>query len=206
MLRQYTLSDPLYHCFTKTPPILVIGYSSLSLCLLAEALLQYKYLGSSNRAGLGACIFFIYLYILLYQFIDAPSFVWAAEIFPTTIRAKGLGLTLFAYFVGTITYTTPGALAFKNISWHMYLLYGGLCLISGVIVYFFIPETKQLPIEELGALFGDEVVVRLTEDGHGILEDNNLTINGKIEDLALYKRVIRGEHVEVVNPDNIHIR
>jgi hypothetical protein len=59
---------------------------------------------------------FIYLYIICYQFVDTPSFIWCAEIFPTTIRAKGVSLALFAYFVSAVTYTTPSALAFKNMS------------------------------------------------------------------------------------------
>lgn len=53
----------------------------------------------------------------------------------------------------------------------MYLLYMALCLIAFVIFYFYIPETKQVPMEELGALFGDEVVAHLTADGRGIVED-----------------------------------
>ena len=53
----------------------------------------------------------------------------------------------------------------------MYFLYMGLCIISTIIVYFYIPETKRLPVEEIGALFGDEVVVHLTDDGHGIVEE-----------------------------------
>ena len=53
----------------------------------------------------------------------------------------------------------------------MYFLYMGLCIISTVIVYLYIPETKLLPVEEIGALFGDEVVVHLTDDGHGIVEE-----------------------------------
>ena len=53
----------------------------------------------------------------------------------------------------------------------MYLLWMGLCIISAFVVYFFIPETARLPMEEIGALFGDEVVVHLTSDGQGILED-----------------------------------
>ncbi len=48
----------------------------------------------------------------------------------------------------------------------------GLCCISTIITYFYIPETKRLPVEEIGALFGDEVVVHLTEDGHGIVEEH----------------------------------
>lgn len=46
-----------------------------------------------------------------------------------------------------------------------------LCIISAVIVYLYLPETKGLPVEEIGALFGDEVIVHLTADGHGIVED-----------------------------------
>jgi hypothetical protein len=93
---------------------IVIGFPSLAVILLAEAVLQWKYLGTDSKAGNAACLFFIFLYIVFFQFIDTASFVWAAEVFPTTIRAKGLGLSMFAYFVGAITYTTPAALAFKN--------------------------------------------------------------------------------------------
>jgi hypothetical protein len=54
----------------------------------------------------------------------------------------------------------------------MYLIYCGLCIIATIITYFFVPETKGLPVEEIGALFGDEVVVHLTADGTGIVEDS----------------------------------
>lgn len=52
----------------------------------------------------------------------------------------------------------------------MYLIYMSLCICCTIIVYFFVPETKQIPLEEIGALFGDEVVVHLTADGHHIVE------------------------------------
>ena len=92
----------------------VIGFPLLACCLLAEALLQRQYLDTINKPGNAACVLFIFIYIVCYQCIDGPSFVWAAEIFPTTVRAKGIGLTFFAYFIGAITYTTPAALAFRN--------------------------------------------------------------------------------------------
>lgn len=92
----------------------MIGFPVLAINLLIEALLQRQYLGTDNKAGNGAAVAIIYFFIVLFQFIDAPSFVWCSEIFPTVIRAKGIGLSMFAYFVGFITFSTPGPLAFKD--------------------------------------------------------------------------------------------
>ena len=55
-------------------------------------------------------------------------------------------------------------------TWRMYLIFMGLCIISEVVVYFFVPETRGKPVEELGALFGDEVVFHMTADGRGLIE------------------------------------
>lgn len=58
----------------------------------------------------------------------------------------------------------------------MFLIYAGLCVISFIITYFYIPETKGLPVEEIGALFGDTVAVHLTADGQGIVEDKEAVV------------------------------
>ena len=71
--------------------------------------------------------------------------------------------------------------------WHMYLLYMGLSIISGIIVYFIIPETKGLPMEELAALFGDEVVVHLTADGTGFVESTPKAQAMEIEDKTAHE-------------------
>ena len=55
--------------------------------------------------------------------------------------------------------------------YNMYFLYTGLCIVSTVIIYIYIPETKQISMEEISALFGDEVAVHITADGQGIVED-----------------------------------
>ncbi len=74
----------------------------------------------------------------------------------------------------------------------MYLLYFSLCIISTVITYFFIPETKRLPVEEIGALFGDEVIVHLTADGYGIVEDGKVLKDEHLEEAAISVR--DGQH------------
>lgn len=66
-------------CFTMDKfgrrQLFLIGFPALAINLLIEALLQRKYLGTDSRGGNIACVAFIYLFIILFQFIDAPSFV-----------------------------------------------------------------------------------------------------------------------------------
>ena len=52
----------------------------------------------------------------------------------------------------------------------MYLIYMALCIIAWPVVYFYVPETTKIPVEELGAIFGDEVIVHLSADGHELVE------------------------------------
>jgi hypothetical protein len=46
---------------------LVIGFPALAVCLLAEALLQWRYLGTDNKVGNAFAVFFIFVFIVFYQ-------------------------------------------------------------------------------------------------------------------------------------------
>jgi len=52
----------------------------------------------------------------------------------------------------------------------MYMVWFAVSIISSILIYFFIPETKGLALEEIGELFGDKVVLHMTADGRGIVE------------------------------------
>jgi len=151
----------------------LLGYPIIAVALLIEALLQKQYVGTTDHAGNGASIAFIFIYISCYSFfLDPAQFVYCSEIFPTNIRAKGIGLAFFAYFVGAITYTAPAALAFKNIGWRMYMVWFSCNIVSTIIIYFYIPETTGIALEEVGELFGDKVLVHMTADQLGIVDEN----------------------------------
>ena len=56
--------------------------------------------------------------------------------------------------------------AFANIGWRFYLVFIIISGIGTVCVYFFIPETKGIPLEEMAKLFGDTDVQVFAEDIH----------------------------------------
>jgi hypothetical protein len=164
----------------------VIGFPATGLCLLAEALLTRQYAGTTNKAGNAAAVFFLFLYITIYDtFIDPPTFVWCSEIWPTNIRSKGIALSFFAYFVGALTYTTPAAVAFRNIGWKFYMVFLGCNIVSTTVIYFFLPESAGKSMEEMGDLFGDEVIVHLTGDGTGLIEMDKLPTVENIYDVTM---------------------
>jgi hypothetical protein len=69
----------------------------------------------------------------------------------------------------------------------MFLIYCGLSALATAMVYFYIPETKGLPVEELGALFGDEVALHMTSDQMDIVEQSveDKQGAGQVEDVKV---------------------
>ncbi|KAF1944286.1 hypothetical protein EJ02DRAFT_452654 [Clathrospora elynae] len=54
-------------------------------------------------------------------------------------------------------------MAIANIGYKYFVVFACLTLVSVVVVYFMYPETKGKSLEEPAELFGDPVVVRLTD-------------------------------------------
>lgn len=133
-------------------------------------LAKYVTVANPNVAGQKVAVFAIMFFVFFYGlFIDAASFIYSSEIYPTNIRSRGMALASFTYFVACITYVTPGATAIADIGWRYYLVFVCLTVISIIVIYFFYPETKRRSLEELAAYFGETVMVDTTildEKGH----------------------------------------
>lgn len=57
---------------------MLIGLTGILVCLICETALQAQYLGSNNRGGQNAAIFFIFLFITPFwsTFMDASQFLY----------------------------------------------------------------------------------------------------------------------------------
>lgn len=54
----------------------------------------------------------------------------------------------------------------------MYMVWFAVTVVSSILIYCFVPETKGLALEEIGELFGDKVMLHMTPDERGIVEKN----------------------------------
>jgi len=84
--------------------------------------------------------------------------LYPPEIMPLNVRAKGVSISTatnwaFNYIVGELTPILQEA-----IEWRLYCMHGFFCIISFFLVYFYYPETKGVPLEEMDAIFGEESI------------------------------------------------
>lgn len=76
--------------------------------------------------------------------------------------------------MGAMVFTTATPTALQTIGWKLYLVFIACNIGMIVFIYFYVPETTNLSLEEMGDLFGDDVIVHQTADGHAIIEDDKL--------------------------------
>ncbi|EXJ66855.1 uncharacterized protein A1O5_10050 [Cladophialophora psammophila CBS 110553] len=143
--------------------LMIIGLSGCVLCLAIESALVAEYAGTQNKAGLSAGVFMLFFYIFFYGgCIDANTYVYCAEIFPTHIRAKGMAFSIIVLYLCTIPYLQAAPYAFATIGWKYYLVFICLTTVCIPIIWMTFPETRGFSLEEINEKFGDHVEIHLT--------------------------------------------
>jgi MFS family permease len=124
-----------------------------------------------NSGTAAGAVVFLFMHIFFYaSFIDATTYIYVSEIFPTRLRAVGTSLSISGLFLASLIFTQAASSAFKAIHWRYYILFTVLTFLFVILLWFFYPETKGLSLEEVAKIFGDPVA-----DGtHIVGSDGNL--------------------------------
>jgi len=144
--------------WTGRRPLLMIGVGGCCVALILEAVMVARYAetNSGNTAGLRMGVAAAYIFLAFYSVgVDVAGVVFYAELFPNHIRAKGIAMSIAVIALTDLVYLQATATAFANIGWKFYLLFIIISGLGTVFVYFVIPETKGIPLEEMAAIFGD---------------------------------------------------
>ncbi|RBQ71069.1 hypothetical protein FVER14953_20733 [Fusarium verticillioides] len=139
-------------------PMLIVGFVGTTLCLAGECITVAIFNKNGDPKVAAAAVFFLFFHLVCFSStIDATSYIYSAEIFPTPVRAKGLGISVSGLFVATIRFLSGAPKAFETIGWKYYIVFMVVTTIMIFVAYFFFPETKGVPLEEMAAIFGDEI-------------------------------------------------
>jgi MFS family permease len=171
---------------------LLIGISGILVALICECALEAVYVGTTNKAGQRAAIFFIYFFILFWSsFIDATQYLYLSEIFPTHIRAQGVAVGMFNLFAASIVILVAGPIALTTIGYKFYFVLIIPTALYLVAIYFLFPETMQRSLEDINQQFGEKVALHYYGATAEEEQEYQKAIAGEVEriDVVTEKRV-----------------
>lgn len=155
----------------------LLGCGSLVGILAA---LQSFYLGSENREGLGACVAIIFLFQVMFSLtLDGPTYFYIAEIWPSHVRSQGFAIAMAVLSVTNLMWLQATPYAMSTISWRWYLVFTCIPGAAAVVVIIWFKDTRNKPLEEIAAMFGDEdmIAVYQRELNDGELDEKDETDN-----------------------------
>ena len=119
------------------------GYVGVVIALVGECISVSIFQRNGSKAAINAAIFFLFLHIGCFSCTcDATSYIYASEIFPTPVRAKGLAVSISGLFVATIIFLQCAPTAFAAIGWRYYVVFIACTSVVFVFVLLCCPEVR----------------------------------------------------------------
>ncbi|KAK1707705.1 hypothetical protein BDP67DRAFT_581712 [Colletotrichum lupini] len=133
--------------------LLLVTFPNMCWAMLAAGMAFY--IPQSSPSHLGVICLFIYIFAAFYGPGEGPvAFVYSAEVFPLSHREVGMAWAVATnnFWAIVVAQTSPPLLqAIKPQGvFTLYSVFGVICLI---LIFLFLPETKQRSLEELDDVF-----------------------------------------------------
>ena len=112
-----------------------------------------------NQTASYTIIVFVYVFVAAFAFSWGPTtWLYCAEIFPLSMRAKGTSLTTAAIWATNCLVSFLVPVLLESITYGTYLIFGVLCFIMAILAFLFYPETKGRSLEDMEHVFGRSIL------------------------------------------------
>ncbi|GAB1317759.1 Hexose transport-related protein [Madurella fahalii] len=140
-------------------PVLTIGAIGMATCHIIIAVIVAKNIGNwDQHAAAGwAAVCMVWLFVVHFGYSWGPcAWIIIAEIWPLSTRPYGVALGASSNWMNNfiVGQVTPDML--DGITYGTYVLFGLLTYMGAAFIWFFVPETKRLTLEEMDVIFGSE--------------------------------------------------
>ncbi|OCH94351.1 general substrate transporter [Obba rivulosa] len=154
-------------------PVLVSGAFIMAACHIIVAVLTGLFHNSWDThrvAGWVACVF-VWIFAMAFGYSWGPcAWILVAEIWPLSVRGKGISIAASSnwmnnFIVGQVTPTM-----LNKINFGTFVFFGAFSFAGGLFIMFFVPETKNLTLEEMDELFGSEGLAVADQERQAAIE------------------------------------
>jgi MFS family permease len=133
--------------------LLLFTFPNMAWSLLAAGLCTL--IPGTGGAHLGLVALFVYIFAAFYSPGEGPvPFTYSAEVFPLSHREMGMAFAVATclFWAAVLSITFPRILASLGVL-GSFCLYAGFNVVALVMIFFWVPETKQRTLEELDYIF-----------------------------------------------------
>ncbi|OGE54942.1 hypothetical protein PENARI_c005G01390 [Penicillium arizonense] len=102
---------------------------------------------------LSAAAAFIFLYLFTFNTsLEGPSWYYASEVFPTSLRTKGMTLNVISFALINLFWLELAPTAFATITWKFYLVFVSISVLGSAFIFFAFPDTLKQPLEKIAGM------------------------------------------------------
>ncbi|KAI1363965.1 general substrate transporter [Xylaria arbuscula] len=145
--------------------LLIVGALGMAACMLIVPIVGLKTPDVIAADGTAtktqpvgiAIVFLLFLFIFFYKpSWGATVWMWTSEVFSMNVRAQAVGMTSQMQNVANTIFQQFFPIFLANEGLKCLFFFFATNILLAAFVYFFIPETKQVSLEEMDTLFGGQ--------------------------------------------------
>ncbi|KAL1962836.1 hypothetical protein VTN77DRAFT_9111 [Rasamsonia byssochlamydoides] len=176
--------------------LLEVGAVGMAVCMIIVAAAETETPttdgAKSEPVGI-AIVFLLFLFILFYKpSWGATVWIWTSEIFSMNVRAQAVGMASQTQNVANAIFQQFFPIFLNNDGFYAFYMFAGVNFLLAAFVFFCIPETKRVSLEEIDVLFGgtnhvvkgEDLIQQKTEKKMGMGSGAGAT-TAEVEDVGI---------------------
>ncbi len=114
---------------------------------------------ATHKAAGWAAVTMVWLFVVNFGYSWGPcGWVIISEVWPLSNRAYGIALGASSNWMSNFIVGQITPIMLQKITFGTFIFFGLLTFGGGAFIWFFVPETKRLTLEEMDVLFGSKGV------------------------------------------------
>ncbi|OIW32831.1 general substrate transporter [Coniochaeta ligniaria NRRL 30616] len=156
--------------------LMLIGFTSTVIMFIIATGLVGQYNQTKTKELAAASVAMFFLYVFCYAcFIDVNCWTVATEVFPTHLRSQGAGIAMSFLMSADLLWLQLSGTATATIGWKYYIVFIALTFVHIIHLWFRLPETSGVSLEDMDALFGGSPEVHSDADHNSTATKPNVS-------------------------------